>query len=177
MTNIQDFEMLKFTLLICFSFLNTILANTIDNESEAIEKRSDCFDHGIDYFGFDMEEGVYVSTGSAEACQLNCQSTSGCEYWTWDPNYHSACWRKYAKGEMHHDSSMISGPKYCGDEPPTNNIGVMSYNMYGWNALHDPIKTENMYKIIRTFKPDLFGAQEDEGMGDEIAANIGSDYK
>ena len=170
--------MFKFiVLLICFSFLKTILAKTIDTESKAIENQTDCFDHGKDYFGFDMEDGVYVSTGSAEACQFDCQRTSGCEFWTWDPNYHSACWRKYAKGEMHHDPSITSGPKYCGDEDPTNDIRVLSYNMYGWNALHDPIKTENMYKIIRAFNPDLFGAQEVGDMDDEVADNIGSDYK
>ena len=58
----------------------------------------DCFDHGIDYFGNDLEDGHYVSTGSAEACQINCQETSGCNFWSWDPSYHSACWKKYAKG-------------------------------------------------------------------------------
>ena len=59
----------------------------------------DCFDHGIDYIGNDLEDGHYVSTGSAEACQINCQQTAGCNYWTWDPNYHTACWKKYAKGK------------------------------------------------------------------------------
>ena len=59
MTIIKDFEMFKFiVLLICFSFLKTILAKTIDTESKAIENQTDCFDHGIDYFGFDMEDGV-----------------------------------------------------------------------------------------------------------------------
>ena len=45
----------------------------------------DCFDYGTDYNGFDMEEGQYNSTTSAEDCQIECQSTAGCEYWTWDP--------------------------------------------------------------------------------------------
>ena len=31
----------------------------------------DCFDHGIDYIGNDLDDGHYVSTGSAEACQIN----------------------------------------------------------------------------------------------------------
>ena len=44
-----------------------------------------CFDYGTDYNGFDMEEGQYNSTTSAEDCQIECQSTAGCEYWTWDP--------------------------------------------------------------------------------------------
>ena len=49
--------------------------------------------------------------------------------------------------------------------------------MFGWNALHDPQKTENMFRIIRAFNPDLLGTQEDENMSDEIASNIGSDYR
>ena len=44
-----------------------------------------CFDYGTDYNGFDMEEGQYNSTTSAEDCQIECQNTAGCEYWTWDP--------------------------------------------------------------------------------------------
>ena len=75
--------------LIAFYF---ILQNLIFVFSE------DCFDHGIDYYGNDLDDGHYVSTGSAEACQINCQETSGCNFWSWDPNYHSACWKKYAKG-------------------------------------------------------------------------------
>ena len=52
----------------------------------------------------------------------------------------------------------------------------MSYNMFGWNALHDPAKTEHMYTIIRTFGPDILGCQEVEGFEYEIAENIGNDY-
>ena len=61
----------------------------------------DCFDYGTDYYGFDMDDGHYVSTANAEACQIECQNTNGCEYWTWDPDYHSACWKKYDKGTIH----------------------------------------------------------------------------
>ena len=53
----------------------------------------------------------------------------------------------------------------------------MSYNLFGWNALHDSYKTQNLYKTIRAFSPDILGCQEDEGKGDEIAGNIGSDYR
>merc|ERR1711997_816048 len=137
----------------------------------------DCFDYGTDYYGFDMDDGHYVSTANAEACQIECQNTNGCEYWTWDPDYHSACWKKYDKGESRPSGSLISGPKYCGDppEPNPNEIRLMSYNMFGWNALQDPVKTENMYRIIRAFNPDLLGTQESE-REEEIASNIGNDY-
>ena len=49
--------------------------------------------------------------------------------------------------------------------------------MFGWNALHDPQKTENMFRIIRAFNPDILGTQEDENMSDKIASNIGNDYR
>ena len=32
-----------------------------------------------------MQEGVYIPQASPEDCQIECQNTAGCEYWTWDP--------------------------------------------------------------------------------------------
>ena len=148
----------------------------------ASDEVGDCFDHGIDYIGFDMEDGVYVPTESASACQINCQNTAGCEFWSWDPDYHTACWRKYGKGETQVNARITSGPKYCDGPTPTTSkpdssvIRAMSYNMYGWNALHDHTKTENMYKIIRTFGPDILGTQEIDEFAYQVADNIGSDY-
>ena len=72
--------------------------------------------------------------------------------------YHNACWKKSAKGQTQANSKVTSGPKYCeGDGPTTPNPGgetdtmrVMSYNLYGWNALvQNPWKAENVYKAIR----------------------------
>ena len=99
--------------------------------------------------------------------------------------YHNACWKKSAKGQTQANSKVTSGPKYCeGDEPTTPNPGgetdsmrVMSYNLYGWNALvQNPWKAENIYKAIREINPDLLGAQECEGHERDVAAAIGSDY-
>ena len=105
---------------------------------------------------------------------INCAKTA--KHFFLD--YHSACWKKTDKGEAKPSGSMISGPKYCGDppEPNPNEIRLMSYNLFGWNALQDPEKTENMYRIIRAFNPDILGTQESE-REDEIASNIGSDYR
>ena len=51
---------------------------------------------------------------------------------------------------------------------------VMSYNLYGWNALvQNPWKAENVYKAIRQINPDLLGAQECEGQEGSVAAAIG----
>jgi len=127
-----------------------------------------------------LNEGHYVPTSSAEGCQQQCQATHGCEFWTWDSNYHTACWMKTAKGAVQSNPGMTSGPKYCGDHPtpsPGNTFRAMSYNMYGWNALiQNPWKAENMYKAIRATNPDILGGQETENLAEQVAGNIGSDY-
>ena len=46
---------------------------------------NECFDYGIDYAGFDMKPGQFTSQKSAEECQIKCQDTAGCQFWTWDP--------------------------------------------------------------------------------------------
>merc|ERR1719419_312116 len=127
----------------------------------------DCFEQGIDYLGNDISEGHYVSTSSAAGCQSECQRNSACNFWTWDPTYHTACWMKTAKTQTAANSVVTSGPKYCDGEQTTSDPGgeydsirVMSYNLYGWNALvQNPWKAENVYKAIRQVNPDILGAQ------------------
>jgi len=67
-----------------------------------------CFEVGVDYYGNDLEEGKYVSVPSAQACQASCQGTAGCEFWTWDPTYHNACWRKTAKTQTASNPDVTS---------------------------------------------------------------------
>ena len=56
-------------------------------------------------------------------------------------------------------------------------IRLMSYNMYGWNAMGtEAWKKENLFKTIRASNPDLLGTQEIEGHQGETAAAIGSGY-
>jgi len=41
---------------------------------------------------------------------------------------------------------------------------VMSYNLYGWNALvQNPWKAENVYKAIRQINPDLLVLRSGKG--------------
>ena len=88
----------------------------------------------------------------------------------------------YFTGEEKYAPAVISGPKNCGDvtteAPDPNNIRIMSYNMYGWNANQNPYKKDNMYKIIRAFNPDTLGVQESFN-DEEISENIGfgTDYR
>ena len=98
--------------------------------------------------------------------------------------YHTACWKKTAKGQTQPNSKLTSGPKYCdGDQTTaspggeTDSIRVMSYNLYGWNALvKNSWKAKNIYKSIKEVNPDLLGAQECEGKEHKVAAALGSDY-
>jgi len=152
--------------------------------SQCLATTDDCFEAGVDYLGNDISEGHYVSTSTAGGCQGECQRTAACNFWTWDPTYHNACWMKTAKTEVAANSVVTSGPKYCegdhttpGPDGEMDSMRVMSYNLYGWNALvQNPWKAENVYKAIRLINPDILGAQECEGKEYEVAANIGSDY-
>jgi len=161
-------------------FLLPSLLNIVLIFSEA---SADCFEHDVDYFGHDLEDGVYDSVNSAQDCQYSCQGKQGCQFWTWDQSYHGACWRKSAKGEVQPSPGLVSGPKYCGDVTTpspggdTDTTRVMSYNLYGWNALQqNPWKAENIYKAIRATNPDLLGTQEIENLASTVASNIGDDY-
>ena len=92
--------------------------------------------------------------------------------------------------EVKVNEDVVSGPKYCGDislpttfVPTTPQLNgemtviVMSYNLYGWNALvKHSWKAENVYEAIRRVNPDILGAQECEGREHDVAANIGNDY-
>jgi len=142
----------------------------------------DCFDYDTDYFGGDVSEGHYNSVPSAEACQLDCQASSQCLFWTWDAGYNGACWHKFEANPTS-GPGLVSGPKYCGEQStqgPSDltHLRLLSYNMYGWNALEqNPWKAENMYKAIRANNPDLMGAQEINDHAFEVIGHLGSDYK
>ena len=57
----------------------------------------------------------------------------------------------------------------------TAELRLMSYNMYGWNAMGtEAWKKENLFKTIRASNPDLLGTQEIEGHQAETAAAIGN---
>ena len=80
-------------LAILFSVhISLVTSNSVPNIGNQFD--GDCFEYGIDYIGFDLDDGHYVSTENAAACQISCQNTDDCEFWTWDPDYHTACWRK-----------------------------------------------------------------------------------
>ena len=98
-------------------FLHTITSGPkqclISTTEQPPHPDQNCFEKDTDYHGSDLENGHYVSTESAGACQTSCQNTAGCEFWTWTPNYHNACWRKSGKGDVRSHYGVTSGPKHC----------------------------------------------------------------
>jgi len=79
-----------------------------------------CYTNGIDYTGSNINNGLEDSAASAAGCQVNCQMTHGCTYFTWissghaDPSYRNTCWLKSGKGTPVSCSSCVSGPRVCG---------------------------------------------------------------
>ena len=68
---------------------------------------------------------------------------------------------------VHFDFDLILGVIGKGNHQSSGDgsITVMSYNLYGWNALKkNSWKAANVYSAIRVLKPDILGAQEIDGM-------------
>ena len=100
-----------------------------------------CFEPGIDYAGYDLKQGHLISTPNPNACQVKCQQTSGCKFWTWDPGFHNACWMKYGKGAKKHNARLTSGPRTCGGSPnpapnPTGSCFEKGIDYYGGDLGH-----------------------------------------
>jgi len=142
----------------------------------------DCFDYDTDYYGNDVSEGQYTPVASPEDCMSDCQASPGCEYWTWDRNYHGACWHKTAK-DKRPSPGLVSGPRSCGPQTTLGpgdqqHLRILSYNMFAWNAIEqNPWKAENMYKAIRHSNPDLMGAQEIGDHAFTVVTHLSEDYK
>jgi len=59
-----------------------------------------------------------------------------------------------------------------------SSIRVMSYNLYGWNAMgQEAWKKPNLWKTIMASQPDVLGVQEVDGHEFECAGAIGNDYQ
>merc|ERR1711936_716333 len=102
--------------LLVLSVKALLLLQVVQGAKLRLGGEESCFEEGIDYVGNDINEGHYVSTPTAAECQKTCQRTAACQYWTWDPTYHTACWMKTAKDQTTVNSKVTSGPKYCEGE-------------------------------------------------------------
>ena len=78
-----------------------------------------CILSGIDYKGGDF--GGVIFTDTKEKCQIRCQDTSGCLYFTWvgdeyfDSSIHKKCFLKNQLIERNIKTvkGLYSGPKFC----------------------------------------------------------------
>ncbi|CBZ54548.1 hypothetical protein NCLIV_049770 [Neospora caninum Liverpool] len=76
-----------------------------------------CFRLDTDYFGYDIVKVEDGSIAGPNACQIACQETAGCQYWTF-VSQTSACYLKDSRallGYKHGADTvgMISGPRDC----------------------------------------------------------------
>ena len=107
-----------------------------------VDNGGSCFEKGVDYFGNDLSNGQYKSTPTAAACQAHCQASPGCNFWTWDPGYNNACWKKTAKGPKKSVARLTSGPKNCdqnGNDNDNAGSGCQGVNIFG----HEPLTRNN----------------------------------
>lgn len=78
---------------------------------------SDCLLHNVDFYGADIFAFGLGAVTKPEACQLICQYTPECHFFTF---YESSCYFKGADAPQHiqQKNGAVSGPKYCGVHTP-----------------------------------------------------------
>ena len=72
----------------------------------------ECFTENIDFYGNDLKK--FKPVPNAKDCQLKCQQTEGCKFWSYKPVEGKDCWLKTNNNFKEDKSNRISGPKYCG---------------------------------------------------------------
>ena len=118
----------------------------------------------MDYLGNDISDGHYVSTSSAAGCQGECQRTAACNYWTWDPTYHTACWMKTAKTEVVANSDVTSGPKYCeGDHTTSDPSGDTDSMRVGRHSKQSNPDTLSPGDVVQPVRVERSGPEPLEG--------------
>jgi hypothetical protein len=93
--------------------LDHFLKDLPRSEYIPIEIDEDCYDWGFDYAGADMAlEPIITATSSL--CQETCQTTPGCQFWTFkDSMCNNECWLKTKKNSKNDHWCAVSGPRYC----------------------------------------------------------------
>ena len=75
-----------------------------------------CYQENIDFLGYDL--GSQASVATAEDCQVICQQTHQCRYWTFGHVgsayvYSGKCFMKYTKGNVGPLPAVTSGARNC----------------------------------------------------------------
>ena len=67
--------------------------------------------YDIDYYGNTLDYIRHID--GWEECGYLCHLTSGCNYWTWYPDYYDTCYLKTDNGGISNKDGIISGSKDC----------------------------------------------------------------
>jgi len=77
---------------------------------------ADCFEEDVGYPHNDI--GSPTQADSPEDCQIDCQNSNECQFWTYNPSSvtkskQPECYLKTSKGSPESRTGVTSGPKYC----------------------------------------------------------------
>ena len=80
-----------------------------------------CYEQNTNFGGYDINvqpdaENFALGSGKRNSnfeCQQLCQSTEGCEFYTYDP-HRNACFLKSSDRGRSQLQGIVSGPKFCG---------------------------------------------------------------
>eukprot|EP00094_Tigriopus_californicus_P008074 TCALIF_07771-PA protein Name:"Protein of unknown function" AED:0.08 eAED:0.08 QI:0/0.5/0.4/0.8/1/1/5/56/249 len=104
----------------CISGLNSWSSVAVENGLAQRISHPNCMLRGTSYKGTILSGGVLHQTRdditTAFECQWECQKQAGCWYFTKDPNF---CYLMSDQGHVAKAMGSRSGPKFCGQEPPT----------------------------------------------------------
>ena len=74
-----------------------------------------------------------VGVQSPGLCQHACQTTSGCNYWTWEKSKRKACLLMTFYIRSEHCAPCVSGPKDCGKPPsPISSTNRCTWQITNW---------------------------------------------
>ena len=81
----------------------------------------DCFEWNTNFNGNDLDLSPVKNVDSKHECQKLCQETTGCEFFTYDPNAYNPkmCYLKTSDGGRITGltaKGIVSGPKFCGKQ-------------------------------------------------------------
>ena len=97
----------SFSKLILNCTYNSNLPNNFHQIS--IEK---CYELNIEFANDKNVRNGYVKSETAEECQLLCQTTNPCRFFTFDVKQ-KMCWLKRSNEGRKENNNFISGKKYC----------------------------------------------------------------
>ena len=114
-------------------FLDDILPlnvfDCVDNFANIFHDIPDhCYDLNVDYsFGKNVRNG-YVETDSAENCQLLCQTTNPCRFFSFDAE-NKKCWLKRSNEGKTNKDNFVSGQKHCNQKGTNDSHKIYGYKM------------------------------------------------